>query len=117
MEDEKVINVLGTDWKIVYTAKDQDSMLEYNIGYEDHTVHTIVLRASPMDEEAHDQEYLRQEVLRHEVIHAFLDECGLADSSYNGWAVNEEMVDWFARIGPKIFETWQRLGIMPPQDE
>lgn len=114
------INILGTDWDIVYMPKDVDPLLEYNLGYEDHTIRTIVIQKQPMDDTVNDKEYLRKEVLRHELVHAFLAECGLADSSYNGWAVNEEMVDWFARIGPKIFEAWQKLGIMehePPQDE
>ncbi len=57
-----------------------------------------------------------QETLRHEIVHAFLFESGLADSSlqYNGpWAKNEEMVDWFGLIGPKIFKAWHEAGAMP----
>lgn len=43
-------------------------------------------------------------VLRHELIHAFLFESGLAENSVqpDNWAMNEEMVDWFARMIPKI---------------
>lgn len=49
-------------------------------------------------------------IIRHEIVHAFLDESGLADSSFTldgAWAKNEEMVDWFATPGPKIFEAWR----------
>ncbi|MGL5549337.1 MAG: hypothetical protein ACRC17_05685 [Culicoidibacterales bacterium] len=47
---------------------------------------------------------LKKETVRHEVIHAFLSESGLRDSSTNAWAVNEEMVDWFAIQWHKIHE-------------
>lgn len=50
-------------------------------------------------------------ILRHEITHAFLFESGLNwDSSVlqDGWATNEEMVDWFAIQGEKIYECWQK---------
>lgn len=53
--------------------------------------------------------------LRHELIHVFLRESGLGPSSlaYNyGWADNEEMVDWFARMAPKICGVFYRLGCL-----
>lgn len=49
-------------------------------------------------------------VLRHEIVHAFLNECGLSHDSASpsgGWAKNEEMVDWFARIGQRIYKAWE----------
>ena len=54
-----------------------------------------------------------QQTLRHEIIHAFFDESGLQASSmqYDGaWSRNEEMVDWFAWIGPKIYKAWVEAG-------
>ena len=39
--------------------------------------------------------------------------CGLASSSLGidgPWAKNEEMVDWFALQGPKIYKAWQEVG-------
>jgi len=47
---------------------------------------------------------------RHEILRAFLNESGLMDSSHQfdrGWAKNEEMVDWIAIQGPKIYKAWQ----------
>ena len=46
-----------------------------------------------------------KDTLRHEIIHAFFCESGLMHSSSDTihWAVNEEMVDWFALQSPKIF--------------
>jgi hypothetical protein len=48
-------------------------------------------------------------VVRHEIVHAFLMESGLDESSNpaDAWATNEEMVDWFARQGPKIYKAWK----------
>jgi hypothetical protein len=40
-------------------------------------------------------------------------ESGLADSamqSPRGWAKNEEMIDWIAFQGPKIYEAWKDIG-------
>ena len=53
-------------------------------------------------------------MLRHEIIHAFLNESGLSDSSNSveAWAKNEEMVDWFAIQSPKIFKVFQDLDIL-----
>jgi hypothetical protein len=51
--------------------------------------------------------------LRHEIIHAFLCESGLAANSVvfsDGWACNEEMVDWFAMQGEKIHDAWEKTN-------
>ncbi len=45
---------------------------------------------------------------RHEIVHAFLAESGLDQNS--DWARNEEIVDWIALQGPKIFKAWQEAG-------
>lgn len=52
----------------------------------------------------------QKETLRHEIVHAFFDESGLADSSSTvdgAWTKNEEMVDWIAIQGPKIYKAWK----------
>lgn len=57
-----------------------------------------------------------KEITRHEIIHAFLYESGLCDNSHtfdrSGWAVNEEMVDWFALQSPKIFKAFEEAGCL-----
>ena len=56
-----------------------------------------------------------KKTLRHELIHAFLNESGLSDSSncYEGaWTKNEEMVDWFAIQSPKIFEVFKEVSVL-----
>lgn len=57
----------------------------------------------------------QKQILRHEIVHAFFHESGLADSSlgFDGaWGKNEEMVDWFALQGPKIYKAWQEAGAL-----
>lgn len=53
------------------------------------------------------------QTLRHEIVHAFFNESGLSYSSNaidEPWAKNEEMVDWFATQGPKIYQAWKAAG-------
>lgn len=58
--------------------------------------------------------YVRK-VKRHEIVHAFLCECGLAECSGDtgAWAMNETMVDWFARVGQKVWKAWQDAEALP----
>lgn len=48
------------------------------------------------------------EVLRHELIHAFFFEAGLGD-----YCDDETLVDWLARMVPKLVETFQEEGCLP----
>ena len=52
--------------------------------------------------------------IRHEVLHAFLAESGLLSSGVynNGWAENEEMIDWFACQAPKIYKVYKELEVL-----
>jgi hypothetical protein len=60
-------------------------------------------------------EIAQKQTLRHEIVHAFFNESGLSDSSAspaNGWAKFEEMVDWIAIQGPKIYAAWHEAGAL-----
>lgn len=60
-------------------------------------------------------ELCEKHTLRHEIVHAFLNESGLAENSLvsdDGWASNEEMVDWIASRGPLIYEAWRATGAL-----
>lgn len=121
MENRK-INILGTEYRIETHKVSEDSYLEDNklSGYCGEEEKLIVVADmseekyfTGMDEKA--QEAYRKRVLRHEIMHAFLNESGLSDSSnqYSGaWAKNEEMVDWFAIQSPKIFKVYAELDIL-----
>lgn len=105
------INILGSKWKITRLTEEEDPILETSDGYCDHSIKTIVLRKMHLDADSlKDLEAYGKKVLRHEIVHAFLFESGLSDNAfipYSSWAKNEEMVDWIAIQGPKIYKAWQ----------
>lgn len=121
MENRK-INILGTEYTIETHKVSEDSYLEKNrlAGYcgEDSKLIVIADMSEKkyfpcMDEK--EQETYRKKTLRHEIMHAFLNESGLSDSSNrfdSAWAKNEEMVDWFAIQSPKIFKVYSELGLV-----
>ena len=121
MENRK-INILGTEYQIETHKVSEDSYLEENklAGYCGEEEKLIVVADmseekyfTGMDEKA--QEAYRKRVLRHEIMHAFLNESGLSDSSnrFDGaWVKNEEMVDWFAIQSPKIYDVYLKLGLV-----
>lgn len=103
------INVLGTDYTIFERKRHKDSQLNDKDGYCDDSVKEIVtarLEAEPDSKK--DLDTVRKKILRHEIVHAFLCESGLLCNS--DWAENEELVDWIAIQGPKIYKSWQEAG-------
>ncbi|MEG0898491.1 MAG: hypothetical protein RSF40_02115 [Oscillospiraceae bacterium] len=103
------VNVLGTEYKIKYCGVKEDELLEKCDGYIDWTVKKIVIKTEEEGELKDMKSYVKN-VLRHEIVHAFLFESGLAESSCkyeSGWATNEEMVDYIARQGIKICKAWE----------
>ena len=115
-----IINVLGTEYTITVKKYDEDEVFERRSidGYCDGLTKQIVqcdmhtYKGWEHEPEATIKEAQKQ-TLRHEIVHAFFNESGLADSSLNldgAWAKNEEMVDWIALQGPKIYKAWQEAG-------
>lgn len=106
----KTINILGSDWTIAARKQDDDPKLESCFGYTDFTIRSIVTEQfEETPGKVKDLGVLHKKVLRHEIVHAFFYESGLAaNSNYtDSWALNEEMVDWIAFQGPKIYKAWQ----------
>lgn len=107
----KKVNVLGVDYKISFRSIAEDETFEICDGYCDWTTKDIVVRVEPEVEKGSlkDMKCYVNKVLRHEIVHAFLFESGLAESSgeTDAWAKSEAMVDWFARQGMKIFKAWK----------
>ncbi len=104
-------NVLGTEYEINITNADNEPYLNDMDGYCDETTKTIVV--DEMKPDSHSKKNLKDyqnKVLRHEIIHAFLFESGLSESS--PWARNEEMVDWIASQFPKIKKVFEDLKII-----
>lgn len=108
------INILGADWEIERREKDEDENLKEIDGYTDFTTRKIVVAIVKREPGSVDdvERYIRK-VTRHEIVHAFLFESGLHVNSLHfedAWSVNEEMIDWFAFQGEKIYNAWQEAG-------
>ena len=116
------VNVLGTTYTIeVLAYSDDPAFMKSNIdGYCEQGTHRIVigdLHTWPGWEDESDEfiEAAMKHTLRHECIHAGYNESGLQDSSavYNGpFAKNEEMIDWWAIQGPKVYKMWEEAGAL-----
>lgn len=111
--NETKIMILGSEWTVDERSVKDDSLLEECDGYCDWTIRTIVVRHDAEGTLA-DMDYYIRKVKRHEIVHAFLFESGLAHASapVDSWATNEEMVDWYARMGDKIHSAWRELGVI-----
>lgn len=118
----KEANVLGTKYKIEIHKISEDNDLKNNnwSGYCNESLKLIVI-SDVNDEDYYkdctDEEktIIEKEILRHELTHAFLNESGLSYCSLQyscGWAKNEEMVDWFAKQSPKIFDLFKACNCL-----
>lgn len=101
------IKVLGVDYEIIESNREDDNNLEDADGYCDFSVKKIVIdtfknRPGSMEDLT---EYKKQ-VIRHELTHTFLHESGL---DANSWAGNEEIVDWIAIQFLKMAEAFGKV--------
>lgn len=111
------VNILGAYYEIIVKKYDEEEAFGRRsiAGFCDgHIKEIVVCDMSTYKDWEHENEKTvfaaQKGTLRHEIVHAFLNESGLADSSAQyegGWAKFEEMVDWIALQGPKIYAAWQ----------
>lgn len=117
MQDFKV-NILGSEWSIEFGTVEKYPNLAEMDGYTDFSTHQIVVdtmeKADGQIGSKEDMTAYKKNVIRHEIIHAFLYEPGLEANSNasDNWAINEEMVDWFAIQSPKIFQVFKELELI-----
>lgn len=114
----KTVRVLGTKYEIIIKQEKDDPELARKYGYIWYRMYQIIIEdlyKDLPDEPIQALDVAIKNTLRHEILHAFLFESGLCESSLQysaGWARNEEMVDWFALQAPKIFETYKIVGCL-----
>lgn len=111
------VSILGTEYTVTKKLfKDDPEFDKRSIdGYCDYLEKQIVycdMTTYPgWEEETRERAIIAEkQTIRHEIVHAFFDESGLSESTFKvdgAWAKNEEMVDWFALQGPKIYEAWK----------
>lgn len=106
------VNVLGADYTLVLISAADDKRLSNIDGYCDDSIREIRVdnyessRDDPQNKANLDNQIKKN--IRHELTHAFLFESGLAENS--PWARNEELVDWIAIQGPKLWKAWQEAN-------
>ncbi|MGN0493748.1 MAG: hypothetical protein ACI4F7_08885 [Acutalibacteraceae bacterium] len=119
MKFAKSVNILGTKYRIKYLDYEDEPAFENDVvGLCSKYTRTISVGnlSTFSDYKNESKKYKRElekETLRHEIVHAFYYESGLACNSntYSGaWAINEEMVDWIAKQGLKLYNAWLEAG-------
>lgn len=106
-----IVKILGEKWHLLEHKEANDPALKECDGYMDSSTRTCVIGdfsgAATSAICKGDLARYKRQVARHELLHAFLYESGLAESS---WAANEEMVDFFAIQWPKIARLFEDAG-------
>lgn len=104
------VSILGTEYKIELSTKEQDPKLHDCNGYCDFSIKKCVIEK--LDEQdictLGDADVFKRKVMRHEIIHAFLAESGLRENSE--WGCYEEAVDWIAMQFPKMQKAFIECG-------
>lgn len=107
----KEINVLGEKYSLIIADEKDEPRLKGCDGLCDDSSKKCVVKdyaaeaPSLMDKD--NLALMQQKVIRHEIVHAFLAESGLSGES---WGENEEIVDWIAAQGLKLYKAWQEAG-------
>lgn len=108
------LDIMGKEWTLEERSYKEDKLLDGCDGYSDWTVRLMVVEREMEGGTLIEMEQFVKKVKRHEILHAYLFECGLAECSgkTDAWALNETMVDWLSRIGPRIMETWREADAL-----
>lgn len=114
------VNILGTEYEVIRNVDPTDEDLDGGFGVTIPYRNQIkIIDLYKVNDWKNDPKYAIEnklkELLRHEIIHAFFKESGLSVNAivYNGaWAMNEEMIDWFAIQSPKIYKVYEQLGLL-----
>ena len=116
------VNILGIPYEIIVKKYNEDEAFKerHLVGFCDPWAREIVVcDMHTYDGWNNEKENTiiecQKSTIRHEIVHAFTYESGLWDSSLgvdNSWAKNEEMVDWIAIQGAKIYKAWQEADAL-----
>lgn len=111
MNDEKKVDILGTEYTIKHVEKSEDDFLKDCDGYCDETSKSIVIAKKWPEFDGGNFEVYKKSITRHEIIHAYLFESGLAyNFGHPNRGHDETYVDWIARQFPKLLETFKEVG-------
>lgn len=105
----KKINVLGTEYTILFDVPDEE-MPEGADGCMDQSIRTIKIgKVEPNRNSLSDLDEYRKKVLRHEIVHAFFYESGLWNNSgmSEAFGQDETITDWIAIQFPKLLKVFK----------
>lgn len=116
------VNILSTPYEIIVKKYDEEEAFDRRsiAGFFDGYAKQIVVcdmhtyKGWEYDSEKTIVE-CQKETTRHEIVHAFFYESGLWDNAVEcggAWTKNEEMVDWLAIQGAKIYKAWQEADAL-----
>lgn len=114
MMKDKTIDVLGTEYTIIFDIPDEE-LPEGADGCMDQSIKTIKIAHFEADRNSlQNLEEYRKKVLRHEIIHAFLYESGMWNNSgiADAWGMDETITDWIAIQSPKLFKAFQEADCL-----
>lgn len=116
------VNILGTPYEIIVKKYDDEEAFDRRLicgfcdGYAKEIVVCDMHTYKGWENESEKTIVAAQkQTIRHEIVHAFFYESGLMDSSSAvdcPWSANEEMVDWIANQGMKIYKAWQEADAL-----
>lgn len=115
--NRKTVSILGTEYIILLNNPDENPVLKNLAGYCSNNTKELVINNNLEYFKGKTDEWIANDIkstIRHELIHAFFNESGLVISAVysDGWAKNEEMVDWWSVQSPKIFKTFTELELI-----
>lgn len=105
MENKKV-NILGTEYKMKFNHKAEDSDGE-SYFYKKRIEIKPIKRMLDKLASKKDKRERQKEVIRHELFHCYFHE--LVNDNY---AYDENLVDTLAILSPRIFKQFQELDIL-----
>ena len=111
--EDRVVHILGTEYKILFKKDKDEHKLTTCDGFEDHSVKEIVIGIFEQEiNSIKDLEAYTRKVMRHEIIHAFFYESGIWNNSHGckAWAQDEELTDWIALQFHKIQKAFIEAG-------
>lgn len=111
------INILGTDYELLFGTPDQYEKLNRSDAYNDWYNKKIVIRnkfTDNLDNIDNLDSVHVPKLIRHEIVHAFMYESGLWHNSE--WGSNEELTDWIAIQAPKLFQAFEAAVTQIPND-
>ena len=108
----KLVDVLGTEYKVVVQTPEENTKLEDANGLCEFWSKKIIIDIAKPDRTTFENlEMFNQKVVRHEIVHAFFGESGLKE-----YMNDEVLVDWIAVQFPKMLKAFKELGVLEDSD-